>query len=109
MLALSVREKVSFISRNRIRDQNKQKRRSSRRHIYAQKKRRLTMFVNRLLRYDWPFGYDLFNLCALEGVDLAVLLDEEHAVTENLGALYLVGLYILYGSRFGFFDGKYNL
>ena len=30
---------------------NKQKRRSSRRHIYAQKKRRLTMFVNRLLRY----------------------------------------------------------
>jgi hypothetical protein len=30
---------------------NKQKRRSSRRHTNAQKKRRLTMFVNRLLRY----------------------------------------------------------
>ena len=57
------------------------------------------MCVLRLLRYDWPFGYNLFNLCAHYIVDLAVLLDEELAVTEELGSLYLVGLYVLNRGR----------
>ena len=48
------------------------------------------MFVNRLLRYDWPFGCYLFNLCALCVIDLAVLLDEELVVTEELCALRFV-------------------
>ena len=34
----------------------------------------------RLLRYDWPFGYDLFNLCAGQIIDLAVTNDVDHAV-----------------------------
>ena len=57
------------------------------------------MFVNRLLRYDWPFGCYLFNLCALCVIDLAVLLDEELVVTEELCALRFVRLYILDGCR----------
>ena len=48
---------------------------------------------------DLPNGYYLFYLCALCVIYLAVLLDEELAVTEELGALRFVRLYILDGCR----------
>ena len=51
-----------------------------------------------LVLVTWSLGSWSLNLLPCDSISLAVTNDEQHTVTENLGALYLVDLYILHCS-----------